>query len=80
VGKAYWMANFNINTIASQFLFSPEGRAHLVNGDYALILNRPAEAAGLSFWTNQILSGASDENIINLILGSQEYVDHDLTH
>jgi hypothetical protein len=80
LGKAFWVANFNVNTIASQFLFSPEGRAHLVNGDYTLILNRVAEPAGLSFWTNQILSGASDENIINLILGSQEYLDHDLTH
>src|SRR4029077_14117524 len=51
-----------------------------VNGDYTLILNRVAEPGGLSYWTNQILSGASDENIINLILSSQEYLDHDLTH
>jgi hypothetical protein len=79
-GKAYWMANFNATTIAAQFLFSQEGRTHLVNGDYTLILNRVADTPGLSFWANQLLSGASDENIINLILGSQEYLDHDLTH
>jgi hypothetical protein len=51
-----------------------------VNGDHTLILDRVADVPGLSFWTNQVLSGASDENIINLILGSQEYLDHDLTH
>jgi hypothetical protein len=79
-GKAYWMANFNATTIAAQFLFSPEGRAHLVDGDYNLILRRAADAQGQSFWTGRLLSGASDENIITLILGSQEYLDNDLTH
>jgi hypothetical protein len=73
-GTNYWMANYNVNTISSQFLFSPEGRAFLVNGLYFKILGRtPADPLGLDFWTKALLAGASDENIIGNILGSDEY-------
>jgi len=72
-GKAYWLANFNVNTIAAQFLYSYEGRAHLVDGYYASILNRGNDAAGLAYWTQAILRGASDENVITDFLSSQEY-------
>ena len=68
------MANYNVNTISSQFLFSYEGRSFLVNGLYFKILGRtPAEPLGLDFWTKALLAGASDENIIGNILGSDEY-------
>jgi hypothetical protein len=74
-GKAYWMANFNVNTIASQFLFSYEGRQALVSGYYQSILHRAADLAGASFWTLQILlNGASDENIIEQLMSSPEFL------
>jgi hypothetical protein len=74
-GKAYWMANFNVNTIAGQFLFSYEGRQVLVSGYYQSILHRAADLAGASFWTLQILlNGASDENIFEQLLSSPEFL------
>ncbi len=72
-GKAYWMTHFNVNTIAAEFLFSSEGRANLVLTYYSSILNRGPDSGGLSYWTNAILSGASDENVIADFLGSDEY-------
>ncbi len=72
-GTAYWMSHYDATVIAGQFLYSPEGRAFLVNAVYQQILNRGAEPGGLSYWTNALLSGASDENIIASILSSDEY-------
>ncbi|MGH7746466.1 MAG: DUF4214 domain-containing protein, partial [Candidatus Dormibacteria bacterium] len=72
-GRVYWLAHFNVNTIASQFLYSSEGRAHLVLSYYGSILNRGSDAPGLSYWTQAILGGASDENVIADFLSSQEY-------
>jgi hypothetical protein len=72
-GKAFWLSHFNVNTIASQFLFSPEGRAHLVTSYYSSILNRGFDQIGLDYWTNAILHGASDEDVITTFLSSQEF-------
>jgi hypothetical protein len=66
------MAHYDPAVISSQFLFSPEGRAFLVNNVYQQILVRPADTPGLDYWTN-LLTGASDEPIIGMILGSPEY-------
>jgi hypothetical protein len=73
-GMTYWKGHFSASTIAAQFLFSPEGRAYLVNTLYQQILVRPADTAGQSYWSNLLLSGASDENIIASILSSDEYL------
>lgn len=73
-GLTYWMANYNVNTIGSQFLFSSEGRSFLVDTLYHQILSRTAVGdPGMAFWTNALVNGASDENIIASILGSVEY-------
>jgi hypothetical protein len=72
-GKSYWMSHFDVSTIAAQFLFSPEGRAHLVSGYYSSILNRSFDQIGLDHWTNAILHGASDEDVITYFLSSQEF-------
>jgi hypothetical protein len=72
-GQTYWMGHYDATLIAAQFLFSQEGRSFLVNNVYTQILSRPAESGGLSFWTNALLGGASDENIIASILSSDEY-------
>jgi hypothetical protein len=72
-GLAYWLANFNITTIASQFLFSLEGRESLVSGYYSTILHRAADLPGLIFWTQRLLTGASDENILLQLLSSNEF-------
>jgi Bacterial Ig-like domain (group 3)/Domain of unknown function (DUF4214) len=73
-GMQYWTDHFSASTIAAQFLFSPEGRAHLVNTVYQQILVRDADPAGQTYWSNLLLSGASDENIIASILSSDEYL------
>jgi hypothetical protein len=73
-GMYYWKGHFSASTIASQFLFSKEGRAYLVNTVYQQILVRDADAAGQTYWSNLLLSGASDENIPASILSSDEYL------
>jgi adhesin/invasin len=72
-GKSYWLTHFDVNTIARQFLFSVEGRQVLVEGYYSSILHRTFDRAGLDYWTRQLLTGASDENIIADFLSSDEY-------
>jgi hypothetical protein len=73
-GMTYWTNHFSASTIAAQFLFSPEGRAYLVNSLYQQILVRAADTPGQTYWSNLLLSGASDENIIAYILSSDEYL------
>ncbi|TMD89121.1 MAG: DUF4214 domain-containing protein, partial [Chloroflexi bacterium] len=73
-GAAYWLAHFNVNTIAAQFLFSPEGRNFLVSGYYQSILQRAADPVGLACWTLRLLTGASDENILLDLLTSTEFL------
>ena len=72
-GRQYWLTHFDVGTIASQFLFSVEGRQVLVESYYSSILGRTFDRAGLDYWTQQLLTGASDENIIADFLSSQEY-------
>jgi hypothetical protein len=76
-GKAYWLANYNTATVATQFIHSAEGRAHLVSVLYGSILNRTPDSAGLSYFTQQLLNGATDEYVIGALLASDEYF---LTH
>lgn len=73
-GMTYWKSHFSTSTIAAQFLFSPEGRAYLVNTVYQQILARGADAPGQTYWSNRLLSGGSDENIIASILSSDEFL------
>jgi hypothetical protein len=72
-GFTYWLSHFNVNTIASQFLYSAEGRQYLVETVYQAVLGRAADPTGLAYWTQQLLDGASDENIIASIQSSSEY-------
>jgi hypothetical protein len=72
-GRRCWLTHFDVGTIASQFLFSVEGRQVLVESYYSSILGRTFDRAGLDYWTQQLLTGASDENIIADFLSSQEY-------
>jgi hypothetical protein len=72
-GRAFWVAHFNATTIASQILFSAEGRAQLVAGYYQTYLGRAADPGGLAYWSQAILGGASDEQIIAFLLSSNEF-------
>ncbi|TMD86295.1 MAG: DUF4214 domain-containing protein [Chloroflexi bacterium] len=72
-GRSYWVAHFNATTIASQILYSAEGRAQLVGGYYRTYLGRVADAGGLAYWTQAILGGASDEQILAFVVSSEEF-------
>ncbi|HVS42269.1 MAG TPA: DUF4214 domain-containing protein [Candidatus Dormibacteraeota bacterium] len=72
-GRAYWIAHFNATTIASQILYSAEGRSQLVASYYQTYLGRAADAAGLAYWTQAILDGASDEQIVAFVVSSDEF-------
>jgi Domain of unknown function (DUF4214) len=72
-GRAYWIAHFNATTIAGQILYSAEGRSHLVAGYYQTYLGRAADAGGLAYWTQAILNGASDEQIVAVLVSSDEF-------
>jgi len=41
----------------SEVLYASSSTQQLVNAIYSFLFNRPAEAAGLAYWTNQINSG-----------------------
>jgi Subtilase family/Domain of unknown function (DUF4214) len=72
-GRTYWIAHFNATTIAGQILYSAEGRSHLVAGYYQTYLGRAADAGGLAYWTQAILNGASDEQIVAVLVSSDEF-------
>jgi hypothetical protein len=72
-GFNYWLTHFDVNTIASQFLYSAEGRQYLVEGYYKSILGRQGDSGGVQYWTQQLLNGASDEDIIASIMSSDEF-------
>ncbi|TME00634.1 MAG: DUF4214 domain-containing protein [Chloroflexi bacterium] len=59
--------------MASQILYSAEGRAQLVGGYYRTYLGRVADAGGLAYWTQAILGGASDEQILAFVVSSDEF-------
>jgi hypothetical protein len=52
---------------------STEFRQDLVKSDYALLLNRAADTAGLNFFTNALQQGQTDEQIAAAIAGSDEF-------
>jgi hypothetical protein len=44
-----------------------------VKGLYNNYLNRPGDAAGINFFTNQLQQGVLESSVLATILGSDEY-------
>jgi glucose/arabinose dehydrogenase len=61
--------------VAGQLLSSREGDQHLVQGYYQRYLRRPADAVSLNLWTNQLIAGESEEQVLLAILASNEYAN-----
>ena len=59
--------------IAAVFVGSTEAHGHIVDSDYLLMLNRPADPAGRVYWTQQLDNGVFNESILGLFGGSPEY-------
>jgi len=52
---------------------SHEYRNDLVGGWYQQFLDRPADGGGLTTFTDQLASGATDQQVIAKLIASQEY-------
>ena len=61
------------STVASLILGSQEAMIDRVEGYYTEFLRRPADPFGLGEYVNLMAHGATDEQVIAMIMGSQEY-------
>ncbi len=59
--------------VALEILNSANGRSHLVVAAYQKLLNRAASGDDVTFWTNTLLSGLTDNAFTATVLGSHEY-------
>jgi hypothetical protein len=59
-------------SVAGAFLTSQEYRSDLVMSDYLTFLMRPADAGGVTVWTNALNAGATDQQVLASIFGSPE--------
>jgi hypothetical protein len=62
--------------VANAIERSQEARTFLVKGWYQTYLGRPARNGEEQIWVQALLGGATEEQILGLILGSQEYFQH----
>ncbi|HET6884534.1 MAG TPA: DUF4214 domain-containing protein [Pirellulales bacterium] len=72
-------------TIVTDFMNSPEYKAHYVTSLYEVFLGRAPDAGGLNFWTNKMGApgtpgghgGSSDDKyVLSGIVGSDEFYQH----
>ena len=59
--------------IAMFILNSPEHRASIIQGFYQTYLHRGLDPAGLNYWLRVMAMGATDEQVLGAIVGSNEY-------
>ncbi len=63
--------------IASAFAHSQEAETNFVQQAYTVYLHRPPEINGLTYWTNLMAHGLTDEQLEAEFIGSAEYIkDH----
>jgi hypothetical protein len=61
-------------TIALLVVQSPEGTSDVVESYYLEYLRRPADQAGLAFWTSFLLQGNSEDTLVLALVSSNEYL------
>jgi hypothetical protein len=61
--------------VAAVVLASPEYQHTVIQSDFQLLLHRPADNTGLAFYTNSFAGGARDEDVLNSIFTSPEFLN-----
>jgi hypothetical protein len=59
--------------VALGVLSSNEYRTDLISADYHLLLDRAPDSTGLSTWLHLLATGGTDEQVIQQLLGSNEF-------
>src|SRR5262249_29438390 len=59
--------------IAAAVLTSPEGLQDDVQGFYRNLLGRPADSSGLNSFVTAMQQGATDQQVLEVIAGSDEF-------
>lgn len=72
-GTALANGTATTTSVAGAILTSQEYRTDLVQGYYVQFLNRAADPVGLAQFVTALLAGATDQDVIATIVGSQEY-------
>jgi hypothetical protein len=62
--------------VAKDVLTSDEYKMVVVDNLYATYLGRAPDPIGLAGWTNDLKQGASDQEVLAGIIGSNEYFQH----
>jgi hypothetical protein len=61
--------------VAAAIIYSTEALTPVVGFYYQYVLGRPGDPAGVAYWVGQIQAGHRDEDVIALLIGSDEYFD-----
>jgi len=75
-GRAYWLDQLNygpVMNVVMGLLHSVEAESHVVRDDMQAFLGRPADTGGLNFFTQALVGGASEEDVLAAILASTEH-------
>lgn len=70
-----FLASSNRQAMATAVLTSPEASTLDVLSDYLSYLRRDADTGGLQFFVSALKSGATNQQVIAQLMGSQEYVN-----
>src|SRR4051794_11457922 len=68
-----FQAGLSLTQAALEVLHSVEYRTLLIQGYYNTFLHRSAGPSDLALWLSQLAGGATDEDVMAAILGSDEY-------
>jgi hypothetical protein len=81
-GMSYWLGQLGPNPgpsqrglVAAAIIYSTEALTPVVGFYYQYVLGRPGDPAGVAYWVGQIQAGHRDEDVIALLIGSDEYFD-----
>jgi hypothetical protein len=74
-GNSTGAASLTHQQVITDFLYSVESETRLTEGYYAVYLQRPADAAGLSGWVSQLQQGTPFLTIGQQFLASEEFYD-----
>ena len=75
--QSYFLGQLNSGVsrtnVAKTILGTSEAKKLLVNGYYNHLLHRNPDPSGLSFWTDYLVQGHREDDLILRLVSSQEY-------